>query len=278
MAWQELDGSPEITFSRDGPAARRRFIMPWSEWPSFCASLADGGVSGRPMLFPSTQEIYVSQIDIRPFQEQAPAHQALISLQSGLNSYGLAVAEVSYQHDYWQVQWPTDITKPSVSVGMLRLRIRGSTQLLKYPGRALKYEKDSPGADDPPPVPPDTQAAIRFPKLEIAIEWDGLYDPPISHLNNYVGSVNQSAYLNVMTEVLLFEGYDIDHSTRISFSASNCYRCTLNFTARYAQDENNTVYGWNHEYDDQTQSWRRVKLSDGSDRFPIKDFSGLFVP
>lgn len=272
-AHEELAGSPTIELAKEqGPGAERRFLVAWSNALAFADSIAMG-------YFPGMATAYVNTISIQPFtEEMAPLLGVMTDPSVTLASYGSkpAIVTVKYAADFYNVTWPTAITRPTYDADTsLRLRVRFSGQFLTMPSRAMRWYTN-PYASPYSEVPgPDQNARILIPMAEYILEWDYVANPNITRIRGLIGKVNDAAFLGSNTETLMLESADLDHSFKISSSAPFCWKVTATFKERRIKS-GASVYGWNHDYCDNPAGWKKIVMSDGNPRYETGDFSKIF--
>lgn len=281
MAFYELAGSPTFKLSASGNSCQRRFAVDWGDLSTFCGNIATGGSGGIPKGTAGLLSgLVCSEMNVKPLSEDyAPALTSISDPATSVNTYSAyALVEATYTPDYFSDTWTRHgITKPSCRTGTtLKLRRRFSGQFLQYPARATKTYV-SPGDPPKPPQPADSKHGfILIPLLEYQVEWDAVSAFPSGTVLQNVGSVNDGVFMGAEAGTLLFEGCDQDESFKMGLGDQRCTKATFVFKCRRIVS-GGSVYGWNHDFDDVTKSWKEIRLADGNPRYRQATFTNLFA-
>ena len=267
--WEELDDSPQGSISRGGNSVTRSFKVTGNETilGEFVKLMATGDGT-HPAASVVLSNVLLSGITFRPWES---------AVKSGTISTPIAGAGVAnhwrvdcqYELYHFNKAWPTDITKPTHDSGtVLQLRTRTSGQFLTLTPRAVEYS-DGSGR-----TTPDMDARIAVLIREMMVDWINVYNPPFATIDACIGKVNAVSFMGCPAETLLFEGLDTDDDFWIGTADPFRYRLSYIFRRRIIPG---TIYGWNHDYREFPAGWAKVKLKDGSLRYPTGNFNPLFT-
>lgn len=281
----ELVGSPVETLDESsGSAADRRFLVPWDERFTFAASL----VKTNHYLMPAAR---VASIVMQPWTEDLVSEGVISHPQLATADYGVSpcLVTVKYGPDFVAKQWPDEMPRPSIRSGTeLRFQLTGSAKFLQIPCSSTRWEDDSTI-----PVPEDANSTILIPLIAIRLQWDYVDQPPLVRLKNLMGRVNDSDFLGCGPETLLFENFDVTETFKADPASPHTNRVTVQMTLRQIEDTprcgagssgsgspsvdvGGQIIGWNHDYREHPAGWYRLLLSNGSPRYRLKSFAGMF--
>jgi hypothetical protein len=230
--------------------------------------------------YPGAAWLSVAQISDEPWMDGDIVQASGLSLARKLTYY--------FALDYLDVPWPDHITRPSYTAGTtLRLEARFSGQFLTLPARALTASgtytptsnpDGSPYSGPPitpPPPPPNSNNRILIPLVDYLVEWDRVQDLSALDWDEEIGCVNQAAVMGCEPETLLLEGVSLAPSFVLSPSNPHAWKATATLKKRKIE-VGGSAYGWNHDYLPNPPGWTKILMSDGTPRYPLADFSGLF--
>lgn len=250
-----------------GNASTRVWTVPWAERLDFAESLL-----GAP--HPDVPACWCNSVSIEPFPSRDP-----VAYPGGAIGYDLARVTAQYAIDPANQPWPIDKPQLREQTALSIQSFQSAAEFLRLPARATRWADNMPGYPSAP-LPEDDSAAGRMlvSKIEIALAWDYVDQPPLADWNQRVGQVNDAEFLGCEPETLLFIGYELAASTRASIQSPWTWRLVPKFSYRAIHVDDQT-YGWNHEY--RADGWKRVKMADGAggftDRYPTGDFSDMFA-
>ena len=103
-------------------------------------------------------------------------------------------------------------------------------------------------------------------------------------LDRFLGCVNSGMFFGYEPEVVLFEGYDVNHEWSVDNGVPRrTWSCSWHFKARpirvpHPNNPNQTItVGWNHEYRGE-DGWKEVRFADNRLRYQLADFKYIFLP
>lgn len=282
--YDELPGSPRISFNEgQGHSAERLFLVNWGSIEAFAQDLAAQPTAA----FPGLSHMRAQGITAEPFSPDLPPSGVVTDPKSQIVVYAqnggkVALIRVSYGPVFYNKTWPTDVPKPSFRAGtQIRLRMRASGQFVTIPGRMMLWSSGSgsPGEEEAAnaiPTPPDLNARLINVMKEINVQWDFVDDPPLDALDEKLGHVFDAEFFGCPAETLLFEGYDLDDSFKLSPANTHTNRLNLIFRKRVINGDGGP-FGWNHEYRENPAGWTRIIMADGTPRYPTVSPTNFFA-
>lgn len=271
MIWfEELTGSPKAQLTaHNGHSFTRVFRVAWENSNAFAELLFARSFPGYTTSYPQT-------VAIEPFLGEGDLAYGDISDPADATAqYPWAKVTATYGTTLWGAPWPSEIPVPNHDTEtILTLKTRISGQFLSVPARSTHYEDTTPGDEDKPVPPEDQMNRILIPLIDYNVHWDWVADPPRNKLRDLLGKVNEATFMGCEPETLLFEGSDINESFRPA-TDPRCFSVDVVLKQRRIDDDG-TIRGWNHEYREDPAGWQKIKLSDGTLRYPVATFDDMF--
>ena len=291
-AFVEHEDSPQESGDRSGELSFTRiFLTAWDDRWAFIAAHYSSGVFGKPASYSSywpsvrADKFTIDKLTPKPVVESITDPNT-----QQLKHDTLAKITITYspmQIDEEQQQDPNDPT-PLPAGTWCTYTQQSNLEFRTVLGRSCKWETDNKAL--PADVTPIIPEAISTHELT----WHQVQTVPWITLERMKGCVNESNFRmpgspqTFRPETLLFEGFsdEITLSTNGQFSTR---KITLRFSAksqkalttspRVANDpEANVVYGWNHQWRDDTADYDRVLSADSNDpMFQTFDFNTLWT-
>lgn len=260
---EELESSPDESFDETGGVSNtRRFKVPWASRWAFVNGM-------RRAHYPGFTAVLAEKFRIKPFVNN-PANQTITDLTATLNAHDYAEVQVQYT----SVENATREEQPDGTY--LSYRQSSTVEFQTVPSRALKWSSDSAL------VAPDAHATIMIPITTHVLTWSDVQNPPWELISAARGKLNSQAYavpvigLNVEAEGLLFNSCET--SGKFSVSGNTEWELTIELIEKQitAFSDGATVYGWNHQFRDDTNGWDKPVDDSGNLTFQTTDFSNLF--
>ena len=263
--WEEITPSPSESVSEtQGSGVTRRLLVPWSSRLTAAASLTAG-------LYPHFPHTRIKSMRIDPWNERPLGIGGLDPILSTITYAGQqALITVEYGPDFTQKIWP--FTKPGFRVGTeLRYQIQSAGEFLNVSPSATQWE------DDPDTAVLETnETVIRLSTEVINLQWDFVDAVPKVSLDALKGRVNVDTFLDASPETLLFAGYSIDETFKADPLNIHTNRVSVQILRREFVDAGQT-FGWNHDYREDPAGYVRMVLKDGTPRYKLAPFLGMFA-
>lgn len=276
-----LEGSGASTHSLDqGNTATRLFLVRWSERALFIEQMA---ATVHPVWGDACAVSNISSQQLSP--ETPPSvvmgdptiNDEVYNQNAGFN----CLIVCRYTTDFSLAKWPCAFPKPEIPAGtQLVMRTRSSAQVIRIPPRKMVAAGNPAGLPSGYQFDPDgVEGRLYLPTTEFQLQWYYVDEPDAQTWeDDYVGKVNEVAFLGAEAETLLFEGADIEPSPQFITSNPFAFTVTCHFRKRRIVDAAD-IYGWNHEF--ALQGWDRVQMKNGAgqlvNRYLLADFTGMFV-
>jgi hypothetical protein len=290
-AFTEHEDSPQESGSRTGEFSLVRiFLTAWADRWAFIAEHFKSGPFGLPASYSS----YWPGVLADRFQIEKLTPKPIQATITDPNSEQLehdtqAKITITYtplQSDQQQQQDPNDPT-PLPAGTFCTYTQQSNIEFRTIPGRSCKWESDNKA------LPADVVPMIPEPVSTHEVTWHQVQVVPWITIEDMKGCVNSTAFRltgspqTFQPETLLFEGLsdevtlstDAQWSTRklvMRFVAKAQKGFTSN--ARGGNATSGTIYGWNHQWRDDTADYDRVLSADSSDpAFKTFDFNTLWT-
>lgn len=267
---EELDGSPELEWSRDGGQGTRRFKIPWGKIETFAELILPSPfLQGSDIIIPpartfspATPQLYAKTVSFRQFRDDMVKGDDIFPAQ-----YDWCEATVSFEGEEYDQEDPSadgpggnqgsggtppgegaqDLETEKV---FLSHKVNVGGEFLTWPSNALQYSEPSdPSATPATPtnteVPQDAMIGVVSPQIEHTITWHHAVFPPWAAIRRLVGHVNAYTFSGAKRQTMLFLG--VDASREITNNGARPW--TLDY--KFVEKDNNLVnplnpYGWNH--------------------------------
>lgn len=290
IIFEELDGSPTINFSVEGPpSAKRRLLVSYSDWTDFVDSLlGSGGEFGvLRSTFPGYANMYVTSVECEPFNPVADHSPSFTDPQVDVNTYigteakpGKMLLEVRYrtlQQDLSGTPFQgNDIELPDDV--LLDYTVNSGGEFMTFESSDLAWETRWEN-------PVKTPATKRVSVTTHELTFYNVFYPPYTAIALAKGKVNSTAWLGFKPETLLFEGATFRRSWAGSDPAGGSawkWQMTYTFVERYVY-EGGVFYGWNHTWCPETETsnggWDRLRRFNGTSyeyTYGTTSFASLF--
>ena len=233
---------------------------------------------------PSNRYLFPVQMNDDPWMDGDKVDASGLSISRRLTvTYGLMYYDL--------VPWPSYLTRPSHPKGTtLSFRTRFSGQFLTLPGKAFTVSRDDPKRvshikdpvtgrmiDNPVPSPlsVNSNTRIMIPLVDFVIEWGQITNVDSVNFAEFEGCVNEQEFLGCEPGTLLFEGADVDPSFTLNPRNPHAYKAIVTLKKR-AIKSGGSIYGWNHDYEDNPAGWKLITMADNSPRYPENNYSNMF--
>lgn len=252
IACEELPGSKEGNYGRDGARATRVFKCDWGDRGEAVAALL-GATSGvgeastweRPLRFSASSYLYVANVNVKGWKQIAEGSDGI--------EYEKAILTVSYEpldhdpdDDDDDHRWATVSSKSRV-------------EFLQIPGWGLRWHSDGEKFDEDAPA---THAVIV---KDIVIARYNVRSLPITALDAATGKLNSASFINKAAKTLLFAGWDYERSINETGQAS-LFTVTIELKWR--------KYPWDQAYRPGT-GWAQYETTAGTAPFETTDFNSI---
>lgn len=285
--FEEHEDSPKESGNRSGGLLFTRiFLTAWDDRWAFLFELYASGPFGLPASYsPLWPGVLADQFIIDRIVNAPDSDTVTDPNTQQLTHSTLAKITVAYT--------PLDIAQPDPGEedtpdGTWATYSQSSNvEFVSVPSRGMKWSSDSDL------LPPDVNPVLPQIVTTHTVTWHQLRRIPWVTLSNMKGKVNSTACRlpgsaqTFSAQTLLFEGSD-DEIT-LSFSDANPTRkLTLRFTEKAQHflktstsggaSQTGTIYGWNHQYRDDTGTYDQpVNQDDGSPLFQTYNFNNLWT-
>jgi hypothetical protein len=290
-SFQEHEDSPQESGGRDGNLQFTRiFLTAWSDRWSFIAEHYRSGPFGLPASYSSLWPgVLADTFQMVPFVTRP--EQATISdpNTTQLTHSTLAKITITYKPlDFEQVQQNPE-QGPQLPDGTWgTYRQDSNVEFRGIPGRAVMWASDSKK------LPPDVQQQVAQPITSHEVTWHQVRVVPWVTLGDMKGKVNEFACMLpgspqvFQPETLLFEGL-ADETTLNLYEQQLTRKLTLRFTEMAqsalktstrtgAAPAGSTIYGWNHQFREDTGNYDRpINYSDSAPLFQKYNFNNLWT-
>lgn len=286
VSFEEHEDSPKESGDRSGKFNFTRiFVTDWEDRWVFLQELFNSGPFGLPASYSSLWVGVLADTFTIDRMVNAPASAAITDPNTQQLTHSTkAKITVTYS------PLPNDATDPGdeqVPQGTWITYNQSQTvEFVAQSSRGMKWDSDNDK------LPADIHPVLPQMLATHQITWHQLTSVPWVYLSNMRGKVNSAATRLpgspqvFAAETLLFEGFD-DEITINFEDNSPSRKLTLRFTEK-AQHflttgtsggaSSGTVYGWNHQYREDTGGYDKpVNQSDGSELFQKTDFNGLWT-
>lgn len=276
-----LEGSGASTHSLDqANTATRLFLVRWSERALFIEQMA---ALPHPLWGETCAVNHIASQQLSP--ETPPSvvmgdptiNDEVYTQNAGFN----CLIVCRYTTDFSLAPWPCAFPKPEIPAGtQMVMRTRSSAQIIRVPARKFVSASNPSVTAAGYVLDPDgVEGRIYLPTTEFQLQWYYVDEPDAQTWeDDYVGKVNEVAFLGGEAETMLFEGFDIEPSTQFITSNPFCFTVTCHFRKRRIVD-GSSIYGWNHEF--ALEGWDRVQMKNGAgqlvNRYLLADFTDMFV-
>lgn len=287
VVFQELEGSPQLTFDRKGGSATRTLLIAWRDINRAVLELFPGALTGFPLTasYPGARWLRAQEVKIEPFDPQSPLGTGAI------NTYpGGAKLTISYAPNEWDDE---DQEPPGDDDGedltFLTHRVTVGGEYLTWPNQGVRWEVGSGGQpslannDKRVGVMDNIQVGIICPTIEHEITHNYVARPSWRGIRACVGRVNKRTIFGAPPECLLYLGCNAQRE----FTSKGTTGWTL--THRFSEKNNGTAdapFGWNHflRPKEDSAEFERLckKKTDPSDPtakepiYPLINFRGIF--
>jgi len=268
ITFEELDGSPTLSFSAEGgPTAKRRFLVSYSDWQDFVASLiGSGGEFGvLKSTFPGYSDLYVTNVECEPFNPVADHSPSFTDPEVDVNTYvgteskpGKMLIEVRYRtlgKGVWATQF-ADLELPDDI--LVDYTVDSGGEFMTFESSDLEWETRW---ENPVKAPATKRISITTHELTFY----NVFYPPYTAIAQAKGKVNSTAWLGFQPETLLFEGATFRRSwagVDVDDGQAWQWQMTYTFVERYVY-EGGVFYGWNYSWCPETETssggWDRLR-------------------
>jgi hypothetical protein len=259
VIFEELAGSPTLSFTRKSAKAKQVLRCAWGDWPALVREVFPSPyVRGNRIIIPPARSyigsrwIIANNVDIEPFDPESPR-----GLYEFPNVYpGGAKVTVSFETPEYDQSEPTnDGPAGNETMTFVSYKVSVGAEFLTYPNFCLRWDQpsdssldDSPGAPLSPRhtnVSDDTQASVIIPLIEHTLTWPHVAFPPWNAIRACVGKVNAFRFAGAPAETLLFLGAEC--SREITSEGIRAWSVEYKFSEK---NQNPFVptdpQGWNH--------------------------------
>lgn len=291
-SFTEHEDSPQESGNRSGELSFTRiFLTAWADRWQFISEHYKAGPFGLPASYSSywpgvlADHFTIDKLTPKPIQSSItdPSSQQL----EHDTQAKITINYTPLQSDQQQQQDPNDPT-PLPAGTWCTYSQQSNIEFRTVPGRSCKWESDSKA------LPADVSAMIPEPVSTHELTWHQVQVVPWVTLENMKGCVNETAFRlpgspqTFLPETLLFEGLS-DEVTLSTDAQWSTRKLVLRFAAKAQKGFANsargansaagsTVYGWNHQWRDDTADYDRVLSADSSDTMFAKfDFNTLWT-
>lgn len=291
--FEEHEDSPRESGNRSGQFNLQRiFLTAWNDRWGFIAEHYRSGPFGLPASYSTLWPgVLADSFDITRMSN-LPAQSTITDPNTESISHDgtLAMITITYTPlpaDQRESQDPNDPT-PLPAATWCTYRQRTNIEFRSIVGRSCKWSSDSKL------LPPDVNQIVPDILTTHEITWNQVQVVPWVTLGNMKGCVNSVACRlpgspqMFQPETLLFEGME-DEVTLSTDGQWSTRRITLQFTEKAqkafssvsrtgASPAGTTIYGWNHQYRDDTADYDKVLSADSSETmFQTFDFNSLWT-
>ena len=277
----ELEGSPSISISsQSGMSAVRRFGVAWDDWQQFALALigrhsTTGGqvVQVPPPAFPGVSDrLFVSDLQIDPFDPSRPDGSQVTTLTSGTNRYvdgdNFAIVVATYS-----TALANRGEAPGVPDGTyLTYSEELGAEYMTIPGRVWKWS-------DGTPVPEDTNPCVLLPKGQFTLAWHRVVRPPWLAIDALRGRINGFSFMGRAAGTVLFLGARISRVFQF-LDDDGYWLVEYSFATDSKRLNSGGLAGWNHFYNKTAISgehWRTVQDESDHPPYIAADFGPLFT-
>lgn len=277
----ELEGSPSISISsQSGMSAVRRFGVAWDDWQSFALALigkhtTTGGqvVQVPPPAFPGiSDKLFVSDLQIDPFDPSRPDGSRVTTLTSGTNRYvdgdNFAVVVATYS-----MALSNRGDTPNVPGGTyLSYSEELGAEYMTIPGRIWKWP-------DATPVPEDTNPGILLPKGQFSLAWHRVVRPPWSAIDALRGRINGFSFMGRPAGTVLFLGARISRVFQF-LDDDGYWLVEYSLATDSKRLSSGAIAGWNYFYNKipiSGEHWQAIQDDSNHPPYVASDFSALFA-
>lgn len=283
IAFDELEGSPEIDFHDRGIVATRRFVVAWDAAYAFVQELSGVHleVGGQVVFtgfvpFPGDRwpTLVCEAARVQPLDPTKPDGANLLSLTNATNRYeNGALVTATYRTLHFDAGSRPPNPPPVPSETFLTYEVSFGTQFLATPSQTWIWESGEP-------VGSETNIAVLQPSIAHHLTWHRVRRVPYATISELMGGVNQGPFLGKGAETLLLSGARIRTEFHVAEETALA-RVEYSFQER----NNGTLaapYGWNHFHRPKTVGgthWQKVKAAQSPQDSPYAkkvDFSPLF--
>ncbi len=204
--FEELQGSPRLRIGQGESIAQRVFRVAWDDWQAFSESLVGGWreTGGAytylsPIAFPGLSQFYVDDLEIDPFDPGNPVGDQVESVARGTNIYPAAGARVTATYRARGTARLRD--QPPIQEGtFLTYQAHVGVDQSVAPGRDWVWESDTAK------LPGDMNLSLLVPIGTFSLTWHMVARPPWQAIRQLRGQINNTPFLDVAAERVLFLG------------------------------------------------------------------------
>jgi len=175
---------------------------------------------------------------------------------------------------YLDVPWPSSVTRPDYALGTtLKLHTTFGGQYQPIPPCGIKPAAAGPAAG------PNHQLSQYIALNLYHVEWDRVSAAAVTDFTGYTGAVNSDTFMGCAPGQLLCAGARQDPSFLLDPTNAVGWKTTVTFKQRkitVAAGVDAGEYGWNDRFNEKTQKWEAVALTNGSPLYNPVAFAGMF--
>lgn len=283
IPFQELNGSPEETYTLDDFTATRQFLVPWSrrnDFVSWLRGVSTAFGSQESVAYPNRPDVLPYKIEVKPYDSRTVLKTAIGTPSEALNRY----SSFALIRAHYKLQTQQDLDSgPSAATGTrLSYRINFQLEQTSVNGAGLYWDGSTTS------LGADVSVPKTIPLTEHILTWKQVLYPPWTAIRELQGKVNSVAFLDCPPGTLLYQGVGVNKLYRSDWqdgASEFCWQLEYRFLQRiiYQREER---FGWNAFYRPETGQWENVVLGktdgyvidSGSPLYESGDFNALFTP
>lgn len=273
VPFQEHEESPIEAGGRGGDFAFTRiFCTAYADRFEFLTGLFTGGILGLPMIYSEAwPNLRADKFSIERITDN-PQGLAYMTDPERQQTTHDSIAKITV--DYAPLE--NDSNQDPLRDGTFASYNQG--QVIEYngvPSRAMQWESSGD------PLPPDVQPVVPTTITRHEVTWSQVDNPPWSLIQSKKGFVNGSSfYIPASRQTVAAEGLLFTES---SSRQTMTYAGDLSTELTLVFEEKNQVafgggsgYGWNHQWNPETQEFDRPLNEFGNTQFPATSFGEIF--
>ena len=285
VQYQELTGSPKVSFDRRGGAAIRRFLIAWADIAAFNAELFPRPSSGYANLaaIPGAPWLIAQRAEYEPFSEggeAAPDDAPTATINSYTDAGCLAVVNYAVPEDDQQQGSPgggggnPDGTGPGGDEGSsagepvewIRHEITIGGEFLTLPTHGLEWANAGVEGLFGREVSADLNAGLILPTIEHQITLMHVRRPPWAAIRATLGKANSDKYAGASPKRVLFLGGEF------RWGRGDTGFGEWEMTYKFSEKDRD----WNHFFRVERGQFEELRRKDGQPIYESKPFAALF--
>lgn len=205
IAFRELAGSPEETYTSDGFNGTRQILVAWENRDAMVRELLGDRFifGGRDLAtYPDRSDVVVDTIKVVPWTTKVPDDAVFTEIEDELNDYTGQFAHMTVAYTWLPPRnFPEDFDTPIEKGTLVSYSRKLAGEYRALPGVHIRWARSATL-----PVPKDASQTIRVPIMEHHYKWSRVTRPPMAAMRAKVGKINDADWNGFHKETLLYEG------------------------------------------------------------------------